>query len=76
MRHMLGGQFKSNKREKRENDIHWRVGPLNNCRTKKLARCEEMTMNYFIIFPTALFPGHKICQLRNDNHRLRSGVAR
>ena len=22
-----------------------------------------------------MFPGHKICQLRNNNHRLRSGVA-
>ena len=35
----------------------------------------EMTINYFIIFPTAVFPGRKICQLRNINHRLRSGVA-
>ena len=23
-----------------------------------------------------MFPGHKICKLRNNNHRLRSGVAR
>ena len=30
---------------------------------------------YFIIFPTAVFPGHEICQLRNSNHRLRSDVA-
>ena len=22
-----------------------------------------------------MFPGHKICQLRNNNHRLRSGVS-
>ena len=34
-----------------------------------------MTINYFIIFPTAVFPGHKICQLRNINLRWRSGVA-
>ena len=34
-----------------------------------------MTINYFFIFPT-VFPGHKICQLRNNNHRLRTGVAR
>ena len=25
-------------RGKRKNDIHLRVGPLNNCRTEKLAR--------------------------------------
>ena len=35
-----------------------------------------MTINYFIIFPTAVLPGHKISQLRSNNHRLRSGVAR
>ena len=35
-----------------------------------------MTINYFIIFPTAVFHGHKICQLRNSYHRWRSGVAR
>ena len=35
-----------------------------------------MTINYFIIFPTAVFPGHKICQLRNNNLSSRSGVAR
>ena len=38
--------------------------------------CEKMTINYFIIFSTAVFPGHDICQLRNNNNRLRSGVAR
>ena len=35
-----------------------------------------MTINYFIIFPTALIPAHMICQLRNNNHRLIIGVAR
>ena len=35
-----------------------------------------MTINYFIIFPTAVFPGHTIWQLRNNYYRLRSGVAR
>ena len=33
-----------------------------------------MTINYFIIFPTAVFLGHKICQLRNSYHRWRSGI--
>ena len=31
--------------------------------------------NLFHIFPTAVFLGHKICQLRNSYHRWRSGVA-
>ena len=26
-----------------------------------------MTINFFIIFPSAVFLGHKICQLRNNN---------
>ena len=37
---------------------------------------QKMTINYFINFLTAVSPGHKICQLRDNNHRLRSGVAR
>ena len=48
---------------------------LSYRKTSKIS-CEKVTINYFIIFPTAVFPGHKICQLRNNNHRLRSGVAR
>ena len=31
MQHILGGQFKSINKGKRGNDIHWRVGPSNNC---------------------------------------------
>ena len=68
--------LKASTREKRGDDIHRWVGPSNNCRTKKIGKisCEKMTINYFIIFPTAVFPGHKICQLRNNNLRLRTGV--
>ena len=64
-------------REKRGDDIHRRVCPSDNCQTEKTGKisCEKMTINYFIIFPTAVFPGHKIGQLRNNSHRLRSGVA-
>ena len=60
-------------RGKRGNDIYLPVGPLNNCHTEKTGKvsCEKMTINYFIVFPTAVFPGHKICQRRNINHRLR-----
>ena len=69
MWHMLGS-LKASTREIRGKDIH-----LLYRKTSKIS-CEKVTINYFIIFPTAVFPGHKICQLRNNNHRLRSGVAR
>ena len=57
MQHMLGGQFRSKTKEKRGNNNHQRVGPSGNCRTKKTGKvsCEKMTINYFIIFPTAVF---------------------
>ena len=78
MWHMLADSLKASRREKRGDDNHRRVGPSNNCPTEKTGKisCEKMTINYFIIFPTAVFPGHKICHLRNNNHRLGSGVAR
>ena len=78
MQHMLGRQFKSISKRKTRNDIHGRVGPSNKCHTKKTGKisCEKITINYFIIFPTAVFLGHKIRKLRNNNHRLRSGVTR
>ena len=71
--------LKASTREKQGDDIHLSVGSSNNCHTEKNWQdfpCEKMTINYIIILPTAVFPGHKICQLRNNNHRLRSGVAR
>ena len=71
----VGRGLKASIREKRGHDIQLRVGPSNNCHTEKLARF-LVTIDYSITFPTAVFPGHKICQLINNNHRLRSGVAR
>ena len=74
---MLGGQFKSINKGKEETTptggsahqitVIPKIGKIS---------CEKITIYYFIIFPTAVFSGHKICQLRNNNHRLRSGVAR
>ena len=74
---LLGGQFKSiNKGKTRRHPPAGRsIKYLLYRKTGKIS-FEKMTINYFIIFQTAVFPGHKICQLRNNNHRLRSGVAR
>ena len=66
----VGHHKRASTREKRGDDTHRRVCPSNNSYRKT-----EKTINYFFIFPT-VFPGHKICQLRNNNHRLRSGAAR
>ena len=84
MRHMLGGQFKNinkGKTRKRHPPTGRSIKLLLSIKLLSYQKpsnifCEKMTINYFIIFPTAVFPGHKICQLRNNNHRLRSGVAR
>ena len=75
---MLGGQFTSINKGKEETKPT--CGSAHQItvipKTSKIS-CEKMTINYFTIFSTAAFLGHKICQqLRNNNHRLRSGVAR
>ena len=62
---MLSEQFKIVNKGKRGDDTHRWVVPSNNCHTEKLAR--------FLV--RTLVPGHKIGQLRNNNHRLRSSVA-
>ena len=73
MRHMLGRQFKGiNNGKSTGGSVHQitvvpKIGKIS---------CEKMTINYIISFPTVVFPGHKICKLRNNNHRLRSGAAR
>ena len=73
MRHMLGGQFKSiNKGKSTGGSVHQITVVPKNWQVS----CEKMTINYIISFPTDVLPGHKICQLRNNNNRLRSGVAR
>ena len=74
---MLGEQFKSinkGKTRRRHPPAGWSIQQLSYRKTRNIS-CEKMTIIYFIIFQTAVFPGHKICQLRNNNHRLRSGVA-
>ena len=78
MRHMLGGQFKSiNKGKTRKHHLAaGRSIKLLSYRKTGNISCEQMTINYFIFFPTAVFPGHKICQLRNNIHRLRYVLAR
>ena len=78
MRNMLGGQFKSinkGKTSRRHPPAGRSIKYLSYRKTGKIS-FEKMTTNYFIIFPTAVFPGHKLCLVRNNNHRLRSGVAR
>ena len=73
MLHMLGRQFKSiNKGKSTGGSFHQITVVPKNWQDS----CEKMTINYIISFPTVVFPGHKICQLRNNNHRLRSGAAR
>ena len=74
---MLGGQFKSiNKgKTRRRHPPAGRSIKLLSYRKTGKNSCEKMTINCFVIFPTAVFPGQKICQLRNNNHRLRSDVA-
>ena len=77
MRDMLGRQFESINKGKTRRRHPLAGRSINNCRTEKTGKIScEITINYFIIFLTAVFLGHKICQLRNNNHRLRSGVAR
>ena len=73
VRDMLSGQFESfnkGKMRKRYPPAGPSIKELSLRKTGKIS-CEKMKINYFINFPTALFPGHKICQLRNNNHRLR-----
>ena len=70
---MLGEQFKSiNKGKSTGGSVH----QITVDRKTGKISCEKMTINYIISFLTAVFPGHKICQLRNNNHRQRSGAAR
>ena len=72
VRHMLGGQFRSKTREKWGNDNHRRVGPSGNCRTKKWQGfLWEDDNKLFHYLSNCCVSGHKICQLRNNNHRLR-----
>ena len=75
---MLGQQFKSinkGKMRRRHPPAGRSIQKLSYQKIGNIS-CEKMTIIYFNIFQIAVFPGHKICQLRNNNHRLRSGVAR
>ena len=74
---MLGEQFKSinkGKTRRRHPPMGRSILLLLYRKTGNIS-CEKMTIIYFIIFQTAVFPGHMIHQLKNNNHRLRSGVA-
>ena len=66
--------FKASTGKKRENDIHQWVGPSMPYQKTGKISCEEMTVNYFIIFPTIVFLRHKICQLRNNYYRCKMRV--
>ena len=73
MRRMLGGQFKSIIKGKRGYNVQRRVGPSNNCRTKNwqdfLLEDDNKPFHYLSNCSVS-------CKLRNNNHRLRSVVAR